>query len=665
MTKTFLKYRTRVTIVSSTILFSWVLLSARLFQVMILDGDGYRLKGIEQARTKEILPAVRGNIYDRKNRPLTRNIIQIDLAANPQKIQDHAAFVETISTVMERPKEFYEKKLQSTAGFVYLERNLKRQEFQPLLETRLPGMIVKRKGRRYYPHLNVASQVVGFTDVDDRGLAGIEKEFDEFLTGINGWAIKEKSGEGRINPKNSYPVNPPVDGNNIQLTIDLFYQAILQEELQTQLDKTKAVSASGLLMNPQNGAILAMTSIPDFDPNYPGRSPQENQKNKAVTDQFEPGSTFKIVPAAAALENNSVDITEEFNCENGKFVYAGRTIRDWEDFGLLTFSQIMEQSSNVGIIKIADRLGPNNLHRYSRNFGFGSSTNIKLPGESTGTLYPVKDWSAISLAELSLGHEVGVTALQLGIAYSAIANGGFLVKPRLVEQIISSAPKTEGKVIYSERPEVIRKVIPETVAKTLTEILVRAVDRGTGQNAHIPGWSVAGKTGTAQKFIDGEYSESKFISNFVGFFPANDPQILGVVVLDEPVYGLHWGGYGAAPVFRRVAERIINMNDSLQPPAKPQMQEPPRVLAEDNRIPAREKSTAPIVLATFASTSGENLQGFAIIPDVRGMSLKKAKQVLKNSGLKSKSRGSGQVVWQSPRPGTKAGFGSICTIGLK
>lgn len=634
---------------------------------MILDGDGYRLKGIEQAQTKEILPAVRGNIYDRKNRPLTRNIIQFDLAANPEKIKDRAAFAQEISKVTERPEEYYLKKLNSPAGFVYLERNLKRQVCQPLLDSPPPGMITKRKGRRFYPHLNVASQIVGFTDVDDKGLAGIEKEFDEFLTGINGWAMKQKSGEGQINPKNSYPVNSPVDGNNIQLTIDLNYQTILQEELQRQLEKTRAISATGLLMNPQNGAILAMSSIPDFDPNQPGRQPQENQKNRVITDQFEPGSTFKIVTAAAALDNNSVDLLEEFNCENGNFVYAGRTIKDWDDFGLLTFSQILEQSSNVGIIKIADRIGPHNLHRYSRNFGFGTGTQIKLPGESSGTLHPVKDWSAISLAELSLGHEVGVTVLQLGVAYSAIANGGFLVKPRLIEQIISSAPKTKDKVIYAERPEVIRKVIPQSVSATLKEILVRAVNRGTGLNARIPGWSVAGKTGTAQKFIDGQYSESKFISNFVGFFPANDPQILGVILLDEPIYGLHWGGYGAAPVFRKIAERIINMDDSLQPPPKPRDSEPEptRILADGNPIQIPERSPAPIILASAAHSADDNPNGVISIPDVRGMSLKKARQVLKGFGLHSKSRGSGQVVWQSPRPGTNVNPGSICTIGLK
>ena len=650
---------------SGLIVFCWVGLSMRLFQIQIVDGEHLRLKGQNQSMVQKPLKAIRGNIYDRNNVSFTRNIIHYSFGVHPMQIENKEKFAEQISECLDGDKDTYLKKLNSSKSFEYLERNMMRSHCEKLLINKPEGLIVERDSRRYYPHGNIASQALGFVDLDDKGISGIEQKYNNYLAGKAGWVVRQMSGRGKSTFKTNLPQKPPIDGANIQMTLDLEYQAILQEELAAQRDKTDATAAMGLIMNPQTGEILAISSVPDFDPNYPGRSEIGWQRNKVITDQFEPGSTYKIVPILAAVDRNTVSLWEEFNCENGSYIFAGRTIKDWEDFGLLTMPQIMENSSNVGVIKIAETLGTNTLYRYSRDFGFGMHTNINIAGEHPGTLRHVSEWSDISLAEISLGHEVGVTAIQLGMAYAAIANGGFLLKPRLVKQIVSPS----GEIVYSEQPEVIRKVASKDVMDIMTDMLCRVVETGTGTKASIKGWTVAGKTGTAQKFIDGHYSNKKFISNFVGFFPANNPQLVGVIILDEPKIGYHWGGYGAAPVFHKVMERIINMDDSIRL-LKPQTIEKDHMLVQE-RLPLSHTSdntvAKPVVLSNAMSIVPvvQKANGDTYLPDVRGMSLRKARSVIRQIGLRTHFKGSGKVIWQSPKPGTIVTHGSICTIGLK
>ena len=629
----------------------WAMLSARLFQIMVIDSEQYKQQGITQAQKNEKLLAVRGNIYDRNNVPLTQNIIHYSLGAQTFKIKDRAEFAAKIANSTGRDIEYYLKKIDTKKSFVVIEHKLRQNKVKPLLEQIIPGLVVERKSRRYYPQENIASQTVGFTDVDDKGLTGIEKEFNSYLAGKAGWVVKQVDGKGRSQIKTNFPIKPPIDGSNIQLTIDLEYQSILHEELNRRINETNAKGAIGIIINPQNGSILAMSSMPDFNPNQHGLSPIENQKNRVLTDQFEPGSTYKVVTATAAVATNAVSLYEEFNCKEGKINVAGKIISDHEIFGLLTFPQIIAHSSNVGMIKIAQKLGQEPLYTFSRDFGFGSPTGIQFPGESKGKLRQTKNWSEMSLAEVSIGYEVGVTALQLASAYAAIANGGYLIKPSLIKQILSA----KGEVIYSEKPEIIRKIANPEIMETVKDMLVDVVQYGTGEKAKIKGWSIAGKTGTAYKFIDGAYS-NKYISNFAGFFPAEKPQVVGVIILDEPKYGYHWGGYGAAPVFRRIAQRIINVDDSIKHHKKEKRPTETVIANNDN-----EKSL--IALSTVNSLK-KYQDGYAIVPNVRGMSIRKAKSILKKSNLRAKFEGSGQVVWQSPAPGTKKLPGTICTIGL-
>ena len=621
---------------------------------MIIDSEEYRKQGFSQSQKNEKLMAVRGNIYDRKNNLLTNNIIHYSIGVHPSKVKDKIKFANMIANATERDASYYINKLNSKADFIYLDRNLRQAKVKSIIDKKITGLVIERKSRRSYPHSNIAAQIIGFTDVDDKGLIGIEEEYNEQLSGKTGWVVKQVNGKGRSQYKTSFPMKAPIDGANIQLTIDLEYQSVLQEELSRRMNEANAKSAMGVLMNPQTGAVLAMASLPSYDPNNPMASPIENQKNKIITDQFEPGSIYKVVAATAAVATNTVSLYDEFFCEDGQFTVAGKTISDHEKFGLLTFPQIIAHSSNVGTIKIAQKLGKKPLYKFSRDFGFGNMTGIRFPGETQGILRKTSDWSEISLAEISIGYEVAVTALQMASAYSAIANGGFLLKPRLVNQIFSH----NGKVIYKENPEVIRKVAEPETMNIIKEMLTQVVQKGTGTKAGIKGWSIAGKTGTAHKVIDGAYSD-KYISNFAGFFPANNPQIVGVIILDEPKYGLHWGGYGAAPIFRRVMQRIINMDDSIQY-HKPKIEKDEPILVKNSKQSINES----MVTLSTVSNYPVYKDGYTIVPDVRGMSIRKAKQILIASNMRADFSGSGHVLWQSPKPGTKMLPGSICVMEL-
>ena len=553
-------------------------------------------------------------------------------------------------------------KLNSKGKFIYLARNVQRETLGTLPAMSFDGLFFKRHYKRWYPHGKIAAQILGYTNIDDQGISGIENIYNIELTGTPGWVVKSKGWKGKMQPLSGRPGLLPIDGCNIQLTLDLQYQSILQEELLKRQLQTKATSATGIIINPQTGAILAMASTPGFDNNNFSKHKLETHRCRAITDQFEPGSTFKIVSAVAALSEKKVNLSEEFNCENGRFSYFDILVRDHKEHGQLTFPQIIQHSSNIGIIKVTERLGRSNLYKYTRDFGFGSKTQISLNGEMTGTLRPLKNWSRVSPGQIAMGHEVAVTTLQLAMAYAAVANGGYLVKPRLIHQIFNS----KMEVIQNNELSIVRQISNTRIMKHAKKMLRKVVSGGTGVKANIPGWEIAGKTGTAQKYINGSYSNNKFISNFVGFFPVNNPQILAVIVLDEPTAPFHWGGEGAAVAFQRIMERIINMDDAITPPKKNKRTEP---IKNDIIIVQHEKPYAvpasnhkPVLLSTTRPQSNRN---YIYVPDVRNTSLKKAMTILRQAGLMVKVEGSGKVLWQSPRPGTIKNLGDICIVHLE
>ena len=630
-------------------------LCAKLFSVQVFEGKKHQKALIAQSQRQEKLSAERGNIFDRNGNALTRNIAHHTISVNPQRISDKNALASLISSLTKKSKEFYLKKLNSNKKFEFLERNIRFNQSELELIQKFDGLNIKKAYRRSYPHGTIVSQILGYNDTDGHGISGIEKDYDSELSGKPGVAIKSKGWKGKFQSRSGLPFTAPINGSDICLTLDLDYQSILQEELIKRMNETESKSAMGLIMNPQSGAILAMSSVPSYDNNNFSKYSIGQHHSKVLTDQFEPGSTFKIVAATASLAEGKVSLEQEFSCENGKFDYFGSTVEDHEPYEQLTISQILKHSSNIGIIKIAEEVGSNSIYKYAKLFGFGTPTNFDMAGETAGKIKPEKEWSRISLGQISMGHEVAVNTLQLAVAFSAIANNGFIVRPYIIDRIHNGNKNSEQKTIALVK----RQISSEKKINEIKNMLRQVVLDGTGTEADIQGWEVAGKTGTAQKYIDGKYSNNHFISNFVGFFPSSKPEILSVIVLDEPKSPMHWGGIGAAVAFKRVIERIINMDDSISPPAKRKNQE------KINEYIYSELNEITVAKQIPTSLSTVNIQELIRVPNVLGKSLKKAIAILSNAGLKVKVNGSGQVIDQFPKPGKLSKNSKLCILTLK
>ncbi len=419
--------------------------------------------------------------------------------------------------------------------------------------------------QRVYPNRTLAAQVLGFVGSEEReldgmtllqtrGIEGIEAALDSKLTGVPGWRVTEKDRRGReLLPLRDQDVEPR-DGFNVVLTLDAVVQHIVEEALAQAMERHNPISASALVVRPRTGEILAMATLPTFDPNRPGAFPPEARRNRVVTDIMEPGSTFKVVVVSAALNERLVALTDTFDCEHGHFAFGGRVLHDHESYGRLTVQGIITKSSNIGAAKIGIRLGPERLYRYMRAFGFGDKTGVPLPSEAPGSVPEPARWYKVSLAQIPMGHGIAVTRLQMTMAMAALANRGVLMRPMLVSRL----EDREGNVVARYTPQPIRAVVSETAARLTVEALKTVVSpEGTAPKAALEHYTVAGKTGTAQKAGPGGYQPGKYIASFIGFFPADQPEVCISVVLDEPKQG-YYGGQVAAPVFKQIAERLAN-----------------------------------------------------------------------------------------------------------
>jgi cell division protein FtsI/penicillin-binding protein 2 len=444
------------------------------------------------------------------------------------------------------------KRLESDKNFVWLDRKVKKGLGAKVKELDISGLNYVGETKRFYPNGELAANVLGFVGMDGEGLGGLELYYNRYLRGAPGWIRTDKDARGRtiITFRDEY--SPPIEGLNLVLTIDEVIQHIAEQELEKVFQKSKAKGAIIIIMNPGTGGILALADRPTFDPNSFQDYSAAQRRDRAVTDGFEPGSTFKVVTAAAALQEGLFHLQDKLFCENGSYRLARRTIRDAEPYGWLTFKQVIEFSSNIGAVKIAAKLGKEKLYNYITSFGFGTRTGIDLPGEIDGLVRPPRAWSKFSMGSIPYGQEVMVTAIQLIAAVSAVANGGVLMHPRIVDSIINK----NGEVVKRFVPRPVRRVLSPSIADKLTSILVGVVDKGTGKKARLKEYRVAGKTGTAQVAGRGGYLRGKFVASFVGYLPADNPQIAILVVVDEP-QGNYYGGAVAAPVFRRVAEQVM------------------------------------------------------------------------------------------------------------
>src|SRR5271168_2261127 len=634
----------------------------------------------QQQRTIEITPK-RGAIYDRNNSPLAMSVPVDSAFGVPSEIPDEHLAARLLSGVVNVPLEVLEARFESSKSFAWISRKLPPEKAQAIAALNLKGVYLQKENQRFYPKRDLAAHVLGFVDVDEKGLSGLERELDSQIRGKSERIVATADAKQRWfdggEAKREH-------GASVVLTLDEKIQYIAERELAAAMAKTHALAGTVIVMNPNTGEILALANWPKFNPNKAGDAAAETWMNRAVSAIYEPGSTFKLITLAAAIDQGITRPEEVFDCENGAVYISGHRIRDHKPFGLLTVSDILAKSSDVGAIKIALRLGAPRFYDYVRAFGFGSLTGVELPYESRGRVEPL-DWKPVSTAAISMGQEVGVTPMQLVTAVSAIANGGLLYKPHVIAEL-----RRDEKVLPAEDALAIaepRRVIRAETAATLRQLMEGVVLHGTGPLAHLDGWTSAGKTGTAQKIdpTTGRYSASQYIASFTGFAPINNPAVTILVSLDSPV-GLHEGGEVAAPVFKRIAEQVLAYLDVprdvplnprlIQTAYMKQATEDPSALEDSPAVDFSGQPDPSPAASQMAETNGKepldsrkpvltvavDPGGDIEVPDFSGKTMRDVTDIVLRLGLDPVLVGSNLATEQSPAAGSKVRHGARITV---
>jgi len=638
--------------------------------------------------------AKRGAILDRNGNELATSVSVDSAYAFPSQIKDKREAADKIANALGMDKEDVYKKLTQDVGFVWLKRRIDYESAQKLKALKLDGVELVEESRRFYRQESLAAHLLGFAGDDNQGLIGLESVYDKELKGIPGRIVIEKDAVGRNIPEAVHKYIPPVPGNNLVLTIDQTIQFFVERELDKIVETHNPKLAVIIVMNPKTGEILAMGNRPGFNPGEWRQYPQSVwDHNPSIWYNYEPGSTFKIITAAAALEEGIVRPNDTFYCP-GFIKVADRNIRCWYDggHGSQTFEEVCQNSCNPGFITVGLRLGRDKFYKYINAFGFGQKTGISLPGEELGIQIPQNEATELNIATMSIGQSIAVTPIQLITAASAVANGGVMLKPLLVKAITGP----DGKVIKEFKPEPVRQVISKNTAQTLMNLLTGVVLKGSGRNAFVDGYGAAGKTGTAQVVGPGGYVDGKYVASFVGFAPADDPQIAALVMVAEPTGPVYFGSQVAAPVFKAVVQdtlRYLKVPERIQleKPEMPFLVEEPKVKAKVPNVVNYPSEEAQSILknAGFAvQIRGEgNIVGSQVpkggvevmsgttvilelqpsadevaVPDLKGLTIKEAGSVLEKLGLKFSPVGTGIAVGQQVTPGSKVARGSTIII---
>ena len=631
MTKNYIKFKKRIIFVHISIMLIWIGFGFRLFNIQIINKlnspQGIKLESIN---------GFRGNFYDANGNNLTQNLTFYRIGIHPQKILNNN-LLNDLSECTGTDKEIYLSKVSSDKDYIDLEKKINKNcEY---LQKKYPNsLIIKKSHKRYYPEDNLVSQIVGFTNIDDEGVSGLESKYNKFLKPVSGSKLSKRNGLGVKISDPTLPSQEAKNGADITLTINKEYQAVLRDELIIQMEKVGASASMGLILNPQTGAILSMVNLPDYNPNSPNDFDIELQRNKIVSDLIEPGSTFKIVTMAAALESD-ISLTDEYNVQGPYNFHNIKMIEDSEPHTVLNVKEILAFSSNIGTIKIAEYLGKKSIYNQAREFGYGTKTGFDSFTEQPGTFREPSKWTLSSMHSVPIGYEISATPLQIAMSYAAIANGGFLLKPYVVERI----EKHDDTIIKNQR-NTKKRILSQSNSEKLGLMLSHTVENGSGKSAAIDGWNVAGKTGTSKKLIDGQYSEKEFISSFVGYFPYDNPQLLCLIILDSPDVSrnLHWGGISAAPVFKSVMDRIINIDKSIT----------------ISRSKNQRVKNEPILIQKNYKIKIEYVE----MPNLIGKTVRDAFSDLKKVGIKPQISGRGLIVSQSIEAGTKIEKESICIL---
>jgi len=527
----------------------------RLVTLQVLQAAELSVKADRQHQKTVSLEGARGTIVDRHGKVLAMNVEVPSVFGVPTTVDSPLKTARQLSPILHVRTDELERKLRQDRRFVWLARKLDPEQGRRLDRLSLDGIGVVMEGRRFYPKGPLLAHVLGFSGMDGEGLEGVEHRYEPYLHGEKRMMVLQRDALGHTVFPKGMTERSPTPGHSLRLTIDEVIQYIVERELEDAVGSARAKSGTMIVLDPKTGAVLAMAVSPRFDPNAVSALSPDRWRNRALTDAYEPGSTMKAMMAAAAIEERVVRPNTMVFGEHGRMTVANTVIHDHERLGWISFAQVIQKSSNIGAAKTGMALGEHRLYRYLQAFGFGQRTEIDLPGEGVGLVRDPKDWGRRSVASISIGQEIGVTPLQMVSAVAAIANNGVLMKPYVVSEIRDA----DNHILRQVPPQTRRRVISPETARSVTKILEGVVTDGTGTNAAIPGFRVAGKTGTAQK-IDprtGTYSASRFVASFTGYAPADNPQLAMIVVIDEP-QGDTRGGAVAAPVFSRVGEQVLS-----------------------------------------------------------------------------------------------------------
>jgi len=656
-----------------------LLVGARLAYLQTSQHEWLSKRARVQQVDEEPLQAPRGLILDREGRELARSIDVDSFYADPREVEDVEAASAALARVLNMDATGLSVRLKEAKsarrGFVWLARRVEDEQARAVKALKLKGVYSTEEQRRRYPNGALAAHVLGFVGLDAKGLAGVEQVYDASLTGEEGKLILDADAKRR--PFESKGLDAQ-DGRTVVLTIDQTVQYIVERELAAALERTKAKSAAAIVLEPHTGEVLALANAPSFDPNDAGGATPEQRRNDSLQNIYEPGSTFKIVPFAGALEEGLITPETRIDCP-GSISLPGRVVHDHAT-GSLTATEALAKSSNVAAIKLGQRLGNDRLYEYMRRLGFGAKTGVELPGETAGLVRPVSKWQPGSIGSIPIGHEVGVTPLQMAAAYAAVANDGVRVAPHLVKEVRDA----EGGTVARAEPESHRVVSAET-ARVLRRMMEEVTLKGTARAAQLEGYTAAGKTGTAQK-IDPKtraYSHTKYVASFVGFAPLENPAVVIIVVIDEAV-GLHQGGQVAAPVFREIANQVLPYLE-VKPDQEPGAKAPAGQLAaataaatvlptataaggaaEHERAAAGTPSL-PLVAERGVGEVGEVVYAAArerelLMPDLRGRSVRDVARICARLGLDLEASGEGRALRQYPEVGAALAPGQTVRI---
>ena len=657
--------RSRALVFAACLALAFLGLLGRLAYLQILKHDEYsRLAESQHAKTVPLRPK-RGPILDRTGQALAVSSRADTLYVTPAKVGDAGRLAARLAPILGEPARDVARKLTASKKFAPVRRRLTPDMARAVRGLRDPSLTLVDDSLRLYPNRELAAQLIGFEGAEGRGLAGMEQVWDAHLAGVEGRAVVERDALGREMTGAPIVLKPSVAGQGIMLTIDATLQYLAEKEVDAAWRRTRAKSAMAVAMDPRTGEILAMAIRPTFNPNSFAAATDDDRRARAVTDPFEPGSTFKVIMAASALEEGVVRPTDRLYAENGAITVASTTIRDWKKYGWLTFAEVLQNSSNVGSIKVGLSLGKERYYKYMTAFGFGASTNLGLPGESRGQLRPPAQWSGLSLATMSIGQEISVTAVQMVAAFGAVANGGRLMQPQIIRAVLDA----QGRELRSFEPRAVRQVIGPETARTLTEMMVNVVANGTGRNAAIPGYDVAGKTGTAQKMDPAtkRYSRAPGVLSFVGFVPADDPRLAMIVLLDEPK-NEKWGSEAAAPMFAAIGREALRYLNVPPRDSSPVPIVRGEVVAAAPDRPGATPAAGPGLGADPAPALVEaapvGADGQPVMPRLAGLSLRQAMEALAPYGARLEITGRGVVTTQSPLPGAPLPAGALCRLHL-